>query len=119
MDRLAKITKDELIRRMREEFEKTMAEVTAAVNDAADGHLIDGSEERCRDVLGEFRRRAYEMAVQMRVEATEADPSFSPGGSGSDSSRAGQTDSAELLWPGGSSSPPLQQSGRRNRGAGG
>jgi hypothetical protein len=52
MDRLAKIDRDELVRRMRAAFERTMLEVTAAVNDAPDGHLIDGSEERCRDALG-------------------------------------------------------------------
>ena len=93
MDRLSKINADELIRRMRAEFERTMAEVTQAVNDAPDGHLIDGSEERCRDVLGEFRRAAYEAALQMRVEATEADPSFSP--SGSCPSRRGQPGRAQ------------------------
>ena len=80
MDRLAKIEKAELVRRMRAEFEKTMAEVTEAVNAAPDGHLIDGSEERARDALGEFRRRAYETAVQMRVEATETSVAFSPWG---------------------------------------
>jgi hypothetical protein len=42
MDRLAKIAKEELVKRMRSEFEKTMAEVTAAVNEAEDFHLIDG-----------------------------------------------------------------------------
>ena len=78
MDRLAKLDKDQLILRMRAAFERTMAEVTQSVNDAPDGHLINASEERCRDVLGEFRRLAYETAVQMRVEVTEADPSFSP-----------------------------------------
>ena len=78
MDRLAQIDRDALVRRMREEFERTMRAVADAVNAAADGHLIDGSEERCRDALGEFRRLAYEAAVQMRVEATEADPAFSP-----------------------------------------
>jgi hypothetical protein len=98
MDRLAKISKDELIRRMRAGFEKTMVEVAQAVNDAADGQLINGSEERCRDVLGEFRRIAYETAVQMRVEGTEADPAFSP--SGPRASRGGHPDGPELLRPG-------------------
>ena len=64
MDRLSKIGRDDLIARMRAKFEQTMAEVAQAVNDAADGHLIDGSEEQCRDVLGEFRRAAYETAVR-------------------------------------------------------
>ena len=89
MDRLAKISKDELIRRMRAAFEKTMAQVTQAVNDAPD--------EQCRDVLGEFRRLAYETAVQMRVEATELDPAFSPSAAGP--SRGGQPNDSQLLRP--------------------
>ena len=78
MDRLAEVDREAFVRRMREDFERTMREVADAVNAAPDGRLIDGSEERCRDALGEFGRRAYEAAVQMRVEATEADPAFSP-----------------------------------------
>lgn len=117
MDRLSQIDKDELIRRMREEFERTMAQVTQAVNEAPDGHLINGSEERCRDVLGEFRRRVYQTAVQMRVQATEADPSFSPGKPGA--SRPGQPDGVDLLRPDADSPPPLRQPvgrhGRSNR----
>jgi len=89
MDRLAKMDKGELIRRMRAKFEESMVQIAQAVNDAPDGHLIDGSEERCRDVLGELRRMAYEMAVQMRVEATEASPDFSPGAARAGASRAG------------------------------
>jgi hypothetical protein len=116
MDRLSQIDKDELIRRMRGEFERTMAEVTQAVNGAPDGHLINGSEERCRDVLGEFRRLAYETAVQMRVEATEADPSFSPGEPGAP--RPGQPDGADLLRAGPGQPPPVRQPGGRHRRAG-
>lgn len=82
MDRLVKIDKDELVRRMRAKFEATMAKVTEAVNAAPDGHLIDGSDEACRDILGEFRQAAYEAAVQMRVQATEKDVAFSPSGPG-------------------------------------
>ncbi len=117
MDRLAKIDRDELIRRMRAEFEKTMAEVVEAVNAAPDGHLIDGSEERCRDVLGELRRRVYETAVQMRVEATEADPSFSP--AGPDASRGGQPHGVELLRAGADAAAALRKPGRRDRRTGG
>src|SRR5208337_129606 len=117
MDRLPKIDRDELIRRMRAKFEAVMTEVTQAVNDAPDGHLINGSEERCRDVLGEFRRQAYETAVQMRVEATETDPSFSPSRAGS--ARGSESGGAELLRPGGTAPPPLRKSRRRNGRAGG
>ncbi len=84
MDGLRKIDRDELVRRMREDFEKTMREVADAVNDAPDGHLIDGSEERVRDLLGDFRRRSFQTAAQMRVEATETSADFSPGEAGTD-----------------------------------
>jgi hypothetical protein len=107
MDRLAKLDKDELVRRMRAEFEKTMAEVAAAVNGAPDGHLIDASEECCRDVLGEFRRIAYETAVQMRVEASETDPSFSPGRPRA--ARSGEPVGADLLRSGQDQPPALCQ----------
>jgi len=117
MDRLAKISKDELIRRMRAAFEKTMAQVTEAVNDAPDGHLIDGSDEQCRDVLGEFRRLAYETAVQMRVEATELDPAFSPSAAGP--SRGGQPIDSQLLRPCRGASGALPEPGGRYRRTGG
>jgi hypothetical protein len=95
MDGLAKIDSDELVRRMREDFERTMAEVAAAVNAAADGHLIDGSEERVRDVLGEFRRRSFETAAQMRVEATEQSAAFFPGGAAVGRPRGGGADGGD------------------------
>ena len=111
MDRLKKLDGAELVRRMRAEFEKTMAEVAAAVNAAPDGRLIDASEERCRDVLGELRRRAYETALQMRIEATEADVAFSPCQPGA--SRGGPSDGAELLRPGATPAAALPPSRRR------
>jgi hypothetical protein len=94
MDRLGKIDADELQRRLRAAYEQTIDDVAQAINDARDGHLINDSEERCRDVLGEFRRLAYETAAQMRVEAAEADPSFSP--SGQCEARPGVPDGAQL-----------------------
>ena len=112
MDRLAKLDKDELVRRVRAAFETAMGEVAAAVNDAPDGRLIDGSEERCRDALGEFRRLAYETAVQMRVEATEADPAFPPGGPRA--ARPGEPDGADGLRAGAGQPPAVREPGRRD-----
>src|SRR5579864_2521294 len=76
MDRLVKMDREAYVASMRAEFEKVMGQVADAVNEAPDGHLIDGSENQVRDLLGEFRRKAYEQAVQMRVQ--ETDSSFSP-----------------------------------------
>jgi hypothetical protein len=115
MDGLSKIDRDELVRRMREDFEKTMREVADAVNAAPDGHLIDGSEERCRDVLVEFQRRSFEAAAQMRVEATEASAAFPPGTAGVGEPGAGGPVAAQLQRDGGASSAAVRASGRRNR----
>ena len=119
MDRLSKLDRDELVRRMREDFERTMLEVADAVNDAPDGHLIDGSEEQVRDLLGDFRRRAFQTAAQMRVEATEGSPAFSPGGQPADSPWGGDTINPQLQRPAGTASPPVRKRRGRNRRAGG
>jgi hypothetical protein len=78
MDRLPKLSPPQLVQRMRCEFERLMNEVARAVNDAPQGRVIVDSEEKVRDLLGEFRRLTYETALQMRVDAAEA--AFSPGG---------------------------------------
>lgn len=115
MDGLPRIDREELVRRMRDDFERTMREVADAVNDAPDGHLIDGSEERVRDLLGEFRRRSFETAAQMRVEATEASADFPPGGAGAGQSGAGGAVDAELRRPGGAAPPAVRAARRHDR----
>lgn len=119
MDGLGRLDREELIRRMRADFERTLGEVADAVNAAPDGHLIDGSEEQVRDLLGEFRRRAMETAVQMRVEATEASPAFSPGEAGDAASGGGDAIGAQLRGSGGDSSSAVPAAGRKQRRGGG
>jgi hypothetical protein len=119
MDRLSKLDRDELVRRMREDFERTMLQVADAVNDAPDGHLIDGSEEQVRDLLGDFRRRAFQTAAQMRVEATEGSPAFSPGKEPADSSRDGDPLDPQLQRPAGTASASLPKRRERKRCTGG
>jgi hypothetical protein len=115
MDGLAKLNRDELVRRMRADFEQTLLSVADAVNAAPDGQLIDGSEEQVRDLLGEFRRRALETAVQMRVEATEASPDFSPVESGVGSSGRGGEVGAQLRGSRADPSASVPETERRNR----
>lgn len=119
MDGLSKLNRAELVRRMREDFEATVLKVADAVNEAPDGHLIDGSEEQVRDLLGDFRRRVYQTAAQMRVEATEASPAFSPCEERSDSTRAGGPVDAQLQRKGGTASPTVRKPKRRDRCGGG
>ena len=116
MDGLAKIDRDELVRRMRADFEQTMREVADAVNDAPDGHLIDGSEERVRDVLTAFRARSFQTAAQMRVEATEASADFSPGEAGAEQPGRGGPLDAQLQRAGGAAPPAVPGPRRQGRG---
>jgi hypothetical protein len=57
---------------MKQEMEEYLKEVMEAVNSAADGEWIAGSEEQVRDLSAEMRRKVFERAVQKRVDAAEA-----------------------------------------------
>jgi uncharacterized membrane protein YccC len=61
---------------VREDIEKCLQEVTAAVNQAPEGALIDASEEPVREALARLRQAIYQKAIQMKVDAAEA--AFSP-----------------------------------------
>ena len=80
MDRQAvQLPVEQFLEQMRGEFERTMREVADAVNRAPDGQWINGSEVQVLETMTEFRRKAYQTALQMRVD--QAEGSFSPGGS--------------------------------------
>jgi hypothetical protein len=66
------LPRDEYIRQMRREIEETLGRVADAVNQAPPGQVIAASEEEVRDLFAGLRRKAYETAVQMRVDAAEA-----------------------------------------------
>lgn len=76
MDEVPQLSREEYVEAMRQVFEQAMRQVADAINDAPAGQVIAGSEEQVRDLFGEFRRRAYEVGLQMRVDAAEA--AFSP-----------------------------------------
>jgi len=88
MDRQFCLSVDQYVERMRGEFEQAMREVANAVNQAPDGRWINGSEVQVLEVMTEFKRKAFETALQMRVDAAEGD--FSPGGSNHRQAKAGQ-----------------------------
>jgi hypothetical protein len=78
MERQVQVSGDRFVDQMRGEFERTMRRVAEAVNSAADGQWISGSEVRVLELMTEFRRKTFETALQMRVD--EAEGAFSPGG---------------------------------------
>lgn len=61
-----------------DEFEQMADEVATAINRAGDDDVIGHSEYQVRDVMGAFRARVFERAVQMRLDAAQA--AFSPSG---------------------------------------
>lgn len=72
MGPVPKLSREAYVAVMRAKFEELLGRVADAVNDACPGQVIAGSEEQVRDLFADFRRQAYERAVQMRVDAAEA-----------------------------------------------
>jgi len=71
---------ESFVEAMRQETEQMLRGVMQAVNEAPDGAWINGSENKVRDLMGEYRRRSFEKALQMTADAVEG--AFSPGGRG-------------------------------------
>jgi hypothetical protein len=69
-------------RQMHAELDVLVEEMVEAVDSAAAGRIIRDSEEKVRDLFAEFRQKAFEKAMQAKVDAAEA--AFSPSGQPSD-----------------------------------
>lgn len=76
----SQVAVEEFARRMGPKMEQAMLKVMSAVNAAPDGAWINASEVPVWDVFAELRSEAFEMALQMRLDAAEG--AFSPGGPG-------------------------------------
>jgi hypothetical protein len=69
-----------LLDQLRGRFEQLCQNVADAVNAAPAGQVINGSEEKVRDLLADFRQATYQAAVQLRTDAAQAafPPSAAP-----------------------------------------
>ena len=76
MERLMMMDPADFVVQMQAEFRRVMEGVAAAVNEAPTGNVISGSEMQVRDLFAELRQKAFETAVQMRIDSQES--SFSP-----------------------------------------
>jgi hypothetical protein len=77
MERLLTMDKQQYVPAMQAECRRIMERVADAVNNAPTGNVISGSEMQVRDLMAELRHKAFELAVQMRIDSTES--SFSAG----------------------------------------
>ena len=69
------IDKEQLKALLSEDIEAVLEEVVQAMNQARPGSIIDDSEELVRVATGEFRRRLFEKALELRSQRE----AFSPG----------------------------------------
>ena len=72
MEPTPELSREAYIQAMRQRVEELLGKVADAVNAAAPGQIITGSEEKVRDLFADLRRQAFEQAVQMRLDAAEA-----------------------------------------------
>ena len=82
------LSPEKLVESLREDADAYARAVMQAVNQAPDGEWIAGSEEQVRDLSAEFRRRTFERAMQLRIDAAEA--AFPPSAQPDDRQAAGQ-----------------------------
>ena len=80
------ISKKQLKESLRADMEAMLEEVANAMNQARPGHIIDDSEELVRMAAGEFRRRLFEKALELRGDREAFSPSA--GGQGDTDSMA-------------------------------
>jgi hypothetical protein len=79
---------EELVAAMQQEMQQYLQSVMQAVNNSSDGQWISQSEEQVRNLSAEFRRHAFEKALQLRVDAAEA--AFPPSTQSGDGKASGQ-----------------------------
>ena len=72
MEPMPKMSREEYVAVMRQKMEAMLGQVADAINKAPDGYIIAGSEEKVRDLFADLRQQAFEMGLQMRVDAAEA-----------------------------------------------
>lgn len=72
METTPRVPPQEFADAMKQEMEEYLKKVMDAVNNAADGEWIVGSEEQVRELSAEMRRRVFEAAMQKRTDAAEA-----------------------------------------------
>jgi len=76
MEPMPKLSREAYVAALREKTEAMLRQIADAINNAPDGDIIAGSEEKVRDLFAELRQQAFEMGLQMRIDAAQA--AFSP-----------------------------------------
>lgn len=95
MEGLPSIATEKLKSQLHGMVDSFAEEMVGIVNQARDGFLIDDSEEPVRIAGKELLRRAYEVTLQQKIDASEASsPPSGDSGGGSGHAAAGEETSA-------------------------
>ena len=89
MERLLTMDVEQFIARMQQDVQRAMKEIAEAVNHAPQGKVISGAEVRVRELMAELRQKAFQLAVQMRIDSTESSFFPSPGRAGEKQGKQG------------------------------
>jgi len=76
MEPMPKMSREEFVAALQQKVKTMLGHVADAINNAPDGYIIAGSEEKVRDLFADLRKQAFEIGLQMRNDAAEA--AFSP-----------------------------------------
>ena len=68
------ISKEQLKALLAEDVEAVLEQVAKAMNQARPGSIIDDREELVREAAGEFRRRLFEKALELRSQSEAFSP---------------------------------------------
>ena len=88
MEPMPKLDRNAYIAQMRQQMETMLGQVADAINNAKDGEIIAGSEYQVRDLFGTLRQKAFEVGLQMKIDAAEA--AFSPSAGSGDREKAAE-----------------------------
>jgi len=76
MEPMPKMSREDYVAALQPKLQAMLSQVADAINKAPDGYIIAGSEEKVRDLFADLRQQAFEMGLQMRIDAAQA--AFSP-----------------------------------------
>ena len=72
MQPMPPLSRDAFMAAMQQRMAAMLGQVADAINDAPEGYVIAASEEKVRDLFAALRQQAFELGLQMRIDAAEA-----------------------------------------------
>ncbi|MGF1581337.1 MAG: hypothetical protein ACFCD0_18395 [Gemmataceae bacterium] len=72
MEPMPPLDRQAFLEALRQHTEESLGQAAEAVHDASDGHIINASGEKIRDLFTDLRLRAFQTALQRRIGVAQA-----------------------------------------------